>query len=75
MASGEIIIKGGFVIDPTRKIDGDVGDVAIKDGKIVEKVSSSAKVTNLGPGGLTAVWNPANGLLRGTVKLPAGATP
>jgi len=44
MSSGEFIVKGGFVIDPTRKIDGDVGDVAIKDGKIVEKVSSSAKV-------------------------------
>ncbi len=44
MASGELIIKGGFIIDPTRKIDGDVGDVAIKDGKIVDKVSSSAKV-------------------------------
>ncbi|MHB8051863.1 MAG: formylmethanofuran dehydrogenase subunit A [Methanoregula sp.] len=44
MASGEIIVKGGFVIDPTRKIDGDAGDVAIKDGKIVDKVSSSAKV-------------------------------
>jgi formylmethanofuran dehydrogenase subunit A len=40
----EIIVKGGFVIDPTRKIDGDVSDVAIKDGKIVDKVSSSAKV-------------------------------
>ncbi|PKL63836.1 MAG: formylmethanofuran dehydrogenase subunit A [Methanomicrobiales archaeon HGW-Methanomicrobiales-3] len=40
----EIIVKGGFIIDPTRKIDGDVGDVAIKDGKIVDKVSSSAKV-------------------------------
>jgi len=44
MASGEIIIKGGFVVDPTRKMDGDVTDVAIKDGKIVDKVSSSAKV-------------------------------
>jgi formylmethanofuran dehydrogenase subunit A len=44
MASGEMIVKGGFVIDPTRKIDGDVGDVAIKDGKIVDNVSSSAKV-------------------------------
>ena len=44
MTSGELIIKGGFIIDPTRKIDGDVGDVAIKDGKIVDKVSSSAKV-------------------------------
>ncbi len=40
----EIIVKGGFIIDPTRKIDGDVGDIAIKDGKIVDKVSSSAKV-------------------------------
>ena len=44
MVHGEIIVKGGFIIDPTRKIDGDVGDIAIKDGKIVEKVSSSAKV-------------------------------
>jgi formylmethanofuran dehydrogenase subunit A len=40
----EILVKAGFVIDPTRKIDGDVGDIAIKDGKIVDKVSSSAKV-------------------------------
>ena len=44
MASGEILVKGGFVVDPTRKMDGDVADVAIKDGKIVDKVSSSAKV-------------------------------
>ena len=44
MVTGEIIIKGGFVVDPTRKMDGDVADVAIKDGKIVDKVSSSAKV-------------------------------
>jgi len=35
MASGELIVKGGFIVDPTRKIDGDVGDIAIKDGKIV----------------------------------------
>ncbi|MFA5213205.1 MAG: amidohydrolase family protein, partial [Methanoregula sp.] len=40
----EILIKNGFVIDPTRKIDGDVADVAIKDGKIVDTVSSAAKV-------------------------------
>ncbi len=44
MTSGEIIIKGGFVVDPTRNMDGDVADVAIKDGKIVDRVSSSAKV-------------------------------
>ncbi|AGB01716.1 formylmethanofuran dehydrogenase subunit A [Methanoregula formicica] len=44
MSSGEIIVKGGFIVDPTRKINGDVGDVAIKDGKIVDRVGSSAKV-------------------------------
>ncbi len=44
MASGEIIIRGGFIVDPTQKMDGVVGDVAIRDGKIVDKVSSSAKV-------------------------------
>ena len=44
MTSGEILVRGGFIVDPSRKIDGDVGDVAIKDGKIVDKVSSSAKV-------------------------------
>ncbi len=40
----EILVKNGYIIDPTRKIDGEVADVAIKDGKIVETVSSSAKV-------------------------------
>lgn len=41
---GEILIKGGFIVDPAQKIDGDVGDIAIKDGKIVDKVSNAAKV-------------------------------
>ena len=40
----EILVKNGYVIDPTRNIDGDVMDLAIKDGKFVEKVGSSAKV-------------------------------
>ncbi len=44
MSSGELIVKGGFILDPTLKIEGEVGDIAIKDGKIVEKVSSSAKI-------------------------------
>jgi len=34
----EYLIKNGFVFDPTQKIKGDVGDVAIRDGKIVESV-------------------------------------
>ncbi|MHC1626779.1 MAG: formylmethanofuran dehydrogenase subunit A [Methanoculleaceae archaeon] len=32
----EYLIKNGFVYDPVQKIDGDLADVAIKDGKIVE---------------------------------------
>jgi len=40
----EILIKNGFVIDPSRRINGDVMDVAIKDDRIVEEVGSGAKV-------------------------------
>jgi len=40
----EFIIKNGHVFDPVQGIKGDKADVAIKDGKIVDKVSSSAKV-------------------------------
>lgn len=40
----EILIRNGFVIDPTRNINGDVADIAIKDGQIVESVGSNAKV-------------------------------
>ncbi|HIJ07623.1 MAG: Amidohydrolase 3 [Methanomicrobiales archaeon 53_19] len=40
----EILIRNGFVIDPTRNINGDVADIAIKDGQIVEGVGSKAKV-------------------------------
>ena len=32
----EYLIKNGFVFDPVLGIRGDVADVAIKDGKIVE---------------------------------------
>ncbi|MCL2460168.1 MAG: formylmethanofuran dehydrogenase subunit A [Euryarchaeota archaeon] len=39
----EYIIKGGYVYDPKQKIKGDVKDICIKDGKIVESVSKNAK--------------------------------
>ncbi|RQD79810.1 MAG: formylmethanofuran dehydrogenase subunit A [Methanocalculus sp. MSAO_Arc1] len=39
----EYLIKNGFVFDPVQGIDGDKKDIAIKDGKIVEKVGSGAK--------------------------------
>jgi formylmethanofuran dehydrogenase subunit A len=39
----EFIIRNGNVYDPVQGIRGDKKDVAIKDGKIVDKVSSSAK--------------------------------
>ena len=34
----ELLIKNGFVYDPINKIDGEIMDIAIKNGKIVEKV-------------------------------------
>jgi formylmethanofuran dehydrogenase subunit A len=40
----EILIKNGFVIDPLNKINCEKMDIAIKDDKIVNKVSSKAKV-------------------------------
>ena len=35
----ELLIKNGFVVDPLNKIDCEKMDIAIKDGKIVEKVN------------------------------------
>lgn len=40
----EILIKNGFVVDPLHKINCEKMDIAIKDDKIVKKVSSKAKV-------------------------------
>ena len=35
----ELLIKNGFVFDPINRIDGEKMDIAIKDGKIVAKLS------------------------------------
>ena len=40
----EFIIRNGHVFDPVQGIKGDKKDIAVKDGKIVDKVGSSAKV-------------------------------
>ena len=40
----ELLIKNGYVFDPISGIKGDKADIAIKDGKIVDKVSSKAEV-------------------------------
>jgi formylmethanofuran dehydrogenase subunit A len=40
----EYIIKNGHVFDPVQGIKGDKKDISVKDGKIVEKVGSGAKV-------------------------------
>ncbi|MCZ7392127.1 MAG: formylmethanofuran dehydrogenase subunit A [Candidatus Methanoperedens sp.] len=55
----ELLIKNGAVYDPINGIAGDKTDISIKDGKIVEKVSSSASVIDAGgrlvmPGGVDA---------------------
>jgi formylmethanofuran dehydrogenase subunit A len=40
----ELIIKNGFVFDPLNGINGEKMDIAIKNGKIVEKVTRKAQV-------------------------------
>ncbi len=55
----ELLIKNGAVYDPVNGIKGDKTDIAIKDGKIVDKVSSGAQVIDAGgrllmPGGVDA---------------------
>ncbi|HQC12930.1 MAG TPA: formylmethanofuran dehydrogenase subunit A, partial [Methanoregulaceae archaeon] len=40
----ELLIKNACVIDPLNGINGDVMDIAIRDGRIVEDVGSSAEV-------------------------------
>jgi len=42
----EYIIKNGTVYDPTNKVAGEKKDIMFKDGKIVDNVSSNAKVIN-----------------------------
>jgi len=34
----DLLIKNGFVYDPLNKINGEIMDIAVKDGKIVERV-------------------------------------
>ena len=40
----EILIRNAFVIDPVQQIHGDIMDICIRDGTIVEKVSSAAEI-------------------------------
>ncbi|RXE55334.1 protein fwdA [Methanoculleus taiwanensis] len=40
----EMLIKNAFVIDPLNGINGEVMDIAIRDGKIVEAVGDAAEV-------------------------------
>lgn len=53
----ELLLRNGVVFDPANKIDGEAKDICIADGKIVEKVSTRAKVVDLNgyavmPGGV-----------------------
>lgn len=55
----ELLIRNGVVYDPINGVKGEKMDIAVKDGKIVDKVSSGAKVIDAGgrlvfPGGVDA---------------------
>ena len=42
----ELLLKNGIVYDPLNAIDGERMDIAVKDGKIVNRVSRKARVLN-----------------------------
>lgn len=46
VATNELLIKNGFVYDPANGVNGDVKDIAVQNGKIVEasKLTTGAKV-------------------------------
>ena len=44
--SNELRITNGKVYDPANNIDGDVLDICVKDGRIVESVSTNATTIN-----------------------------
>jgi len=45
LGNGELLIKNGFVYDPLNGVDGEVMDVAVRNGRIVENVNErTAKV-------------------------------
>lgn len=39
---GTMVIGNGYVFDPLNEIDGEVKDIFIKDGKIVEELTGSS---------------------------------
>lgn len=43
----EMLIKNATVYDPINNINGDMMDIAVKDGKIVDSVSGSAQTIEL----------------------------
>lgn len=42
----ELLIRNGYVFDPLNGIDGEIKDIAVRDGKIVDSVSSRAMVVD-----------------------------
>ncbi len=50
-----IYIKGGIVVDPTQGIDGEIMDIFVKDGKIVEESGAGKADTVIDAKGMTVV--------------------
>ena len=42
-----LVLKNGVVFDPMNDVDGEVMDICVSNGKIVEKVPGNAKVIDL----------------------------
>ncbi len=48
----EILIKNGFVYDPANKIDGERMDIAIRNGKIVDRINDERKAKKIDASGM-----------------------
>ena len=55
MASEKLIVKNGIVFDPLNNIEGEVKDILIEDGSIVDKFSSEADVKEINASNKTVI--------------------
>ncbi|MFX0076034.1 MAG: amidohydrolase family protein [Candidatus Hermodarchaeota archaeon] len=51
----KLMVKNGFVFDPLNKIEGEIKDILIEDGKVVDKFSNNNNVKELDASGKTVV--------------------
>ncbi len=51
----KLIIKNGLVFDPLNQIEGEIKDILVESGKIVEKFTNENDITEIGASGKTVI--------------------